>query len=993
MKVTLILKATLLAMFIALAVNVVYLPTAVAQEESAEEAETEAESAEATPEEDIVEIETVVVVGTRAKPRSVLESPVPIDIVSKDDFAKQGGADLPDLLRTLVPSYNINTQPISDASTVVRPANLRGLAPDHTLVLVNNKRRHRASVIHWLGNGLSDGSQGPDLSPIPAIALQQVEVLRDGASAQYGSDAIAGVMNFQLKDNYKGGSFEFKPGIYQYGDGRQFAVAGNIGLGNPDAWSSLSFEYGGADPTIRSVQRTDALNIINAGNFSVKDPAQIWGQPIIEGDTKLFANYGATLTDTIDFYGHANYARKRVEGGFYFRNPNTRNGVFSKDNSDILLVGDLRGLTEETAAWDAAHEEHEAWNDRRLEAEKADKPFDEPEPDNFAAWPAAQEALKAWEAHRLAAEEAWLAAKEAAEETGEPFDEPKFDEPKPDFKETSPSDFDDIKITDDVVDEDGLEGVRNGLNDVKNDPNLFTFQEMFPGGFTPRFGAFAWDSSVVVGVKGTALEEALGKPLTWDVSGSFGRHHADFFIFNTVNASLGPDTPTYFDPGDYIQTDYNLNFDVTYPLNDMVFLASGLEYRDEGFEIIEGERESHQIGPLAAQGFTPASNGFSGFSPVAAGKWHRYNVAAYLETEIRPIDPLLIAIAVRGEQFELFGGTLNYKLAANYKVTETMRLRGSYSTGFRAPTPGQQNTFNITTEYDFKKGDLVNKATIPSTNAAVGVVTGKEDNSLDPETSNNFTGGFTVDILGVNFTMDFFDIRLKNRLSVSQHFTLTDDQKADLIAEGVTSAASVDTFQFFINDFNSTTNGIDFVVTAPIPNGNLIAVYNFTSTKVTHLVVDGELEELPSDFDPALELTPELEAFFDSTTLNADRIRELQENLPKHRGSLTIGQSITDAWGVLGRASYFSGWFDSEDYLQNPDAKGTGEYTGRVIFDLETTYTVESGLSLTLGGKNILNTFPDENPNAAGSVGNKYGQFSPFGFDGAFWYTKVGYSF
>ncbi len=896
MKVTLILKTFLLAMFIALAVGMVYLPTAVAQEESTEE--TEAESTEVTPEEDIVEIESVVVIGTRAKPRSVLESAVPIDIVSREDFARQGGADLPDLLRTLVPSYNINTQPISDASTVVRPANLRGLAPDHTLVLVNSKRRHRASVIHWLGNGLSDGSQGPDLSPIPAIALQQVEVLRDGASAQYGSDAIAGVINFQLKDNYQGGSFEFKPGIYQYGDGRQFAVAGNIGLGNPDAWSSLSFEYGGADPTIRSVQRTDALNMINAGNFSVKDPAQIWGQPIVENDFKFFANYGATLTDTIDFYGHANYARKRVEGGFYFRNPNTRNGVFSKADSDILLVGDIRGLTVEMAAWEARKAEWEAQNPAAVEAGEA-------------------------------------------------------------FPELSPHDADDIPITNHVPDPERLQA-------VKNDPNLFTFQEMFPGGFTPRFGAFAWDSSVVVGVKGTALEETLGEPLTWDASGSFGRHHADFFIFNTVNASLGPDTPTYFDPGDYIQTDYNLNFDVTYPLNDMVFLASGLEYRNEGFEIIEGERESHQIGPLAAQGFTAASNGFSGFSPVAAGTWHRYNVAAYLETEIRPIDPLLIALAVRGENFEDFGATLNYKAAANYKITETMRLRGSYSSGFRAPTPGQQNTFNITTEYDFEKGDLVNNGTIPSTNAAVGVVTGKEDNSLDPETSNNFTGGFTVDILGVNFTMDFFDIRLENRLSVSQDFTLTDSQKTQLIAEGVTSAANLEKFRFFINDFDTKTQGVDFVITAPIPNGNLVAVYNFTSTTVT-------------DFNP--------------DTLDDRRIRELEENLPEHRASLTVGQSITDAWGVLGRASYFSGWFDSEDYLQNPNVEGTGEYTGRVIFDLETTYTVESGLALTLGGKNILNTYPDENPNAAGSVGNKYGQFSPFGFDGAFWYTKVGYSF
>ena len=920
------IKPIAVALGIVLTILMCAFTTAIADEHAAEEAEEaetteEAEASEETAaSSDPIQLESLVVVGTRAQPRSVLDSAVPIDIVSNEAFEKQGGADLPDLLRTLVPSYNVNTQPISDASTVVRPANLRGLAPDHTLVLVNNKRRHRAAVIHWLGNGLSDGSQGPDLAPIPAIALQQVEVLRDGASAQYGSDAIAGVMNFRLKDNYEGGSIEFKPGIYQEGDGRQFALAGNIGLGNPDVWSSLSFEYGGADPTIRSIQRTDAINLINAGNFSVKDPAQIWGQPIIDGDTKLFANYGATLTDDIELYGHANYARKRVEGGFYFRNPNTRNGVFSPSGrDDTLLVGDLRGLSAEMADWEARKADWEAQNPEAVEAGEA-------------------------------------------------------------FPELSPHDADDIPIVNHVPDPERLQA-------VKNDPNLFNFQEMFPGGFTPRFGAFMWDSSVVVGFKGTALEEALGKPLTWDLSGSFGRNHADFFIFNTVNASLGPDTPTYFDPGDYIQTDYNLNFDVTYPLSDMVFLAAGLEYRDEGFEIIEGERESHQIGPLAAQGFTAASNGFSGFSPVAAGKWHRYNVAAYLETEIRPIDPLLIALAVRGEQFEIFGGTLNYKAAANYKVTETMRLRGSYSSGFRAPTPGQQNTFNITTEYDFEKGDLVNKGTIPSTNPAVGVVTGKEDNSLNPEKSNNFTGGFTVDILGVDFTMDFFDIRLKERLSVSQHFTLSDTQKAQLIAEGVTSAANLETFQFFINDFNTTTQGVDTVVTVPIPNGRVVAVYNFTSTQVTHIVVGEELVELTDEFDD-----PDYEGW-EGATLDAHRRRELQENLPEHRASLTGIYSLTDAWSVLGRASFFSGWFDSEDYLQNPDVEGTGEYTGRVIFDLETTYIAGSGVALTLGGRNILNTYPDENPNGAGSVGNKYGQFSPFGFDGAYWYAKVGYSF
>ena len=126
---------------------------------------------------------------------------VPIDVISSEELVNQGETDLSNLLRTVAPSWNVNSQPISDAATLVRPANLRNLAPDHTLVLVNNKRRHRAAVITWLGNGVADGAQGPDIAQIPSIALRQVEVLRDGASAQYGSDAIAGVLNFLLRND------------------------------------------------------------------------------------------------------------------------------------------------------------------------------------------------------------------------------------------------------------------------------------------------------------------------------------------------------------------------------------------------------------------------------------------------------------------------------------------------------------------------------------------------------------------------------------------------------------------------------------------------------------------------------------------------------------------------------------------------------------------------------------------------------------------------
>ena len=159
-------------------------------------------------------VEEVVVTGSRRQARSTADTPAPVDVISSDAFRNQGDGDMANLLRTVVPSYNINTQPISDAATLVRPANLRGLAPDQTLVLLNSKRRHRGAVIAFLGGGLADGAQGPDISVIPAIALKQVEVLRDGAAAQYGSDAIAGVVNFVLRDDKEGGSLEAKWGLY-----------------------------------------------------------------------------------------------------------------------------------------------------------------------------------------------------------------------------------------------------------------------------------------------------------------------------------------------------------------------------------------------------------------------------------------------------------------------------------------------------------------------------------------------------------------------------------------------------------------------------------------------------------------------------------------------------------------------------------------------------------------------------------------------------------
>ncbi len=288
------------------------------------------------------EVERIAVVGSRSAPRSVAESPVPIDIVGGDELGKSASSDMLDMLQGAVPSFNVRQQPISDAATLIRPVNLRGLSSDSTLVLLNGKRRHRASVIAFQGGGVNDGAQGPDISVIPGVALKQVEVLRDGAAAQYGSDAIAGVMNFVLKDDSDGGSLSVKHGEYYEGDGTSTIVDGNIGLPlTKDGFVNLSFQLKNADATSRSVQRPDAAALTAAGNTHVPNPAMIWGSPEIKDDITIFANAGLDLGDDKEFYMFGNYSERDAEGGFYYRNPHNRSNVFSIDGGETLLVGDV----------------------------------------------------------------------------------------------------------------------------------------------------------------------------------------------------------------------------------------------------------------------------------------------------------------------------------------------------------------------------------------------------------------------------------------------------------------------------------------------------------------------------------------------------------------------------------------------------------------------------------------------------------------------------
>ena len=797
-----------------------------------------------------------VVVGTRARPRSATESTVPVDVISTEEIASQGTADLSDRLRAIVPSYNVNIQPISDAATISRPANLRNLAPDHTLVLVNGKRRHRSAIITWSSNGVSDGAQGPDISAIPAIALRQVEVLRDGAAAQYGSDAIAGVLNFLLKDDPSGGSVEFRSGVHHDGGGGGYTLAGNVGLPlGATGFANLSLEYGNSSPSDRSIQRSDAAALIAAGNRDVRDPAQIWGSPDIDDDLKFFGNFGHLFSNGLQFHGHANYAGKKVDGGFFFRNPNTRGGVFSNDAGKTLLVGDGRAARGEGSA-------------------------------------------------------------------------------------LCPT----VTIANHVPDP-------SALDRVFADPDCFSFQELFPGGFTPRFGGDAADTSVTAGLRGFA-----SNGIVWDATVSVGSNEADFFIYNTVNASYGPDTPTSFDPGLYRQREIGVNFDVSYPVNDMLNLAAGAEWRDEQFTVGLGQQESWDFGPYAPQGFSAASNGFPGFSPIAAGNWSRGNVAAYGDVEWRgPEERWTLGAAVRVEDFEDFGTTVNGKLSGRVRLGNAVALRASVSNGFRAPTPGQQNTFNVSTQFDSTLMDLVNRGTIPSTSELADRYGGRP---LQPETSVNYTVGTVVDTGAFTFTADYFRIDLSDRFGNSRDINLSPDEVDILVAEGITSAGNLRTFRFFINDFSTHTQGIDVISTyTPTALGGNTAfsfAFNHTNTEVT-------------EFNPR--------------TLSPNRIRRLEEALPETRWNFIANQSVGRV-DVVSRLSYYGGWFDGDD----PEF-----YSGKPIVDLELSLPLSDSTTLAFGSQNVFNTYPGESPVGLRN-GERYSEYTPWGFNGAYHYFGLSYS-
>ena len=815
-------------------------------------------------------LEEVTVTGSRRQGRSATDLAAPVDIIDAGQLQNQAPNNISEMLRTVVPSYNVSEQPISGTATAVRPANLRGLSPDHVLILVNGKRRHRAGEIPTFGTALMIGSQGPDLASIPSIAVKQVQVLRDGAAAQYGADAIAGVINFILRDDPDFSQIEAKVGQFGEGDGDMYSVAGTFGLQlGSSGFLTLSGEYSESDGTNRAREANLGAiqDLVDMGNTYAEAENVTWGAPELSDNIKLFANMAVEAGDNSEFYAFGNYSNREMLGGFFYRSVNDRDGIFTSAGN--RLVGDMT-----------------------------------PEDNAFCLGTVAGGGLVP--ADGSPADQAVIAAAAA-------------------------------------------------------DDSCFTWANVFPGGYSPWFGAEVSDRSGTAGIRG----ETNGG-WNWDVSAGFGSNELTFSMSNVASPSFGgPNASTvYPDLGSRKEEDFTSNVDFSKGFETSsgmpIHVAFGAEWRQEEWTVRVGQTESFGQGPLFDQGFASGTDGLFGYSPTSAGTYSRDNIAVYADLEADLTERFLVGAAVRYEDFSDLGGETTGKLSARFQVTDAFAIRGTASTGFHAPTPAQQNIIYGVTEGD-GSGGLTESGIIPS---YTSVAQNYGGTPAVPETATNLSMGLVLETERLSATLDVYSITVEDRISLSGSFAITDEERQDLADAGFAGADSFSTIQFFTNDFKTETKGLDLVVSYPFDLGSgsstLSFLYNHTETEVTE---------------------------WTSITSDSQRF-SLENGLPQDRASLAWDYANA-RWAAIARGNYYA---DSTSRLFGCCDLPTGS---AFTLDLEGTFSVTDQLAISIGGQNILDSLPTDvsDEGISGAVGTRYAPETPWSFNGAFFYARAVYAF
>ncbi|MGY0652299.1 TonB-dependent receptor plug domain-containing protein [Luteimonas sp. A537] len=769
----------------------------------------------AQPRRDATNLDNIIVTGTRVTDRTVAESQSPIDIIGSEALQATGTTELATALARALPSLNFPRPALTDGTSAIRPAQLRGLAPDQVLVLVNGKRRHASSLLNLNGT-IGRGSAPVDLNTIPISAIERVEVLRDGASAQYGSDAIAGVVNVVLKGASEGGSVSLSHGQHSAGDGDQTQLAGDAGLalGAGRGFLHLSAQVNRQDRTNR------ARPFAGTPGPTQPEPGQkafVIGDPEVDAAAASF-NAGFDISDTLSLYAFGTISNRDITSFAFFRAPG---------------------------------------------------------------------------------------------------------------------------------------------NSSQNIPSIY------PDGFLPEINNVSRDRAIVAGLNGR-----FGEAWDWDLSFNHGYNNLEFFTRNTLNASIGADSPTSFYDGALETTQNIANFDLSRQLDwglaYPVALAMGVEFRNEKWNQSPGEYGSYAQPDLSRPG---GAQGFGGFAPGVSGAYSRDSHAVYASLEADLTEKFSGGIAGRYEDYDDFGSQASGKLSARYAFTDAVALRGTVSSGFRAPSLAQQYFQTVSTLFLAGIPDPFEVRTFPAS-SAVAQAFGAE--ALQPEESLSYSLGLVlqpVDRLYV--TIDAYHIEVDDRIALSSNLT-GDAVRALLESRGI---FGVNGGRYFTNAIDTRTQGIDLVANYGMDLGagtlDLTAGWNYTDTEITRIAPNpDELEQAGLDLE----------------RIDRTEIGRIEDGFPNTK-LLLSGTWSLDAWDfTLATTRYGS------VTSRSANSANDQTYDAKWLLDASAAYRMNNW-TFTLGADNVLNEYPDENIFANSTNGQfPYSNLSPFGYNGAFVYGKVGYS-
>ncbi|MBF2754424.1 MAG: TonB-dependent receptor plug domain-containing protein [Gammaproteobacteria bacterium AqS3] len=934
------------------------------------------------------DLEEIVVLGTRRTDRTVTESAGPIDIFTPEQLNNSVLGDFRDTLRKNIPSFNVTRNPLSDAPSLSRPTTLRGLSPDHTLILLNGTRRHRGAIVHYSSfTAVTQGSQPVDFGGLPSIGLARLEVLRDGASAQYGSDAIAGVMNVVLREDVDIFELRVGGGLYdRKNDGENNKLQAYAGFAMPrdgfltfaleadtSALTSRGREHPGvtalkadsgsgsakfyndtrqakpvagdanaatlifgdailSDPTDRSsIVGFGAMPIdtsLTGNPYSDNLPTMTWGDPDTK-NARMMVNFGFQINEDARFFANLTAADMEAEIDFYWRTPIDRGGII--DTPDIQ-----RGR--------------------------------------------------------------------AVNSGGTGF-----------------QDYDDATY--------GANNTRIADSYTEAQHNALLYMDargLYPGGYVPIMGGESADSSMTIGVEGTYSG--------WDyrVTLGGGTNTIDFFLGNSINPSIYPESTvpitgddrvevgsqahrddlarraaaahTEFDIGSLEQEEGALHVDFSKIFETKtgeLSLAWGFEGRRETYSIGAGERaawdytrdttygatqaerdrrcqeerdkaDDHPDGKYVGKvcndqlykGMVVGSHGLPGFAPSDAGSWSRTAVAAYVDMEVDLSADTVLGLAYRVEDYEDFGETRNGKVSVTSAVTERVNWRSTASTGFRAPTLGQ--SWTSVTRTNLVSGQLVQSGILPPTSDASRI---KGAKPLEPETSRNISFGFTGELgdRGGIWSVDFYNIRVEDRIALSADLPLKQAEKDELQKFIGPGAQSLNSLQFFTNDIDTETQGLDLVLSAPISETwKYTLAYNRNRTEVTDYST-GE----------GAPFTPNL-------------VYQMENQTPEQRLNLTFNFDSA-LWGQEIAFSYYGRWadFEQSDFAEGPPFKGKSA----LLVDLAWYVKIAGRNEIRWGAENLFDHYPERVDDSPTFSGHQYNSYIPYGFNGRFLYVRYSFTY